>query len=198
MGRLKALDRCSRCVSSERWPDASLQPRVSIEPAGWATGVSRVGRESIFGQRGHLSHRGKRLFPTSSARGWCHPSSSASTDLRSSVKVARRWPTRRPRRRAPSADGPSCHRPAVPRAEAAGFDSNQAMEHAEPIDNRLTELEVKASYTEDMLDQLNQVVIQQQNQIDRLVREVAALRERSTSADDGGFRSLRDELPPHY
>lgn len=86
----------------------------------------------------------------------------------------------------------------MPRAEAAGFDSNQAMEHADPIDNRLTELEVKASYTEDMLDQLNQVVIQQQNQIDRLVREVAALRERGTSADDGGFRSLRDELPPHY
>lgn len=72
------------------------------------------------------------------------------------------------------------------------------MEKLARIEHRLTELEVKASFTEDTLDKLNQVVIQQQIQIDRLVREVSALRERGSAADDGAFRSLRDELPPHY
>lgn len=72
------------------------------------------------------------------------------------------------------------------------------MENSHRVDGRLTDLEVEASYTEDMLDQLNQVTVQQQNQIDRLVREVAELRQRSPSDGDGVFRSLRDELPPHY
>ncbi|MEI2679909.1 MAG: SlyX family protein [Burkholderiaceae bacterium] len=72
------------------------------------------------------------------------------------------------------------------------------MENIDRTDSRLTDLEVKASFTEDMLDKLNQVVVQQQLQIDRLVREVAELRERGPAADDGAFRSLRDELPPHY
>ena len=72
------------------------------------------------------------------------------------------------------------------------------MENSDRIENRLTELEVKASFTEDMLDQLNQVVINQQIQIDRLMRELAELRERGSPADESVFRSLRDELPPHY
>ena len=66
------------------------------------------------------------------------------------------------------------------------------MDHPDRIEHRLTDLEVKASYTEDMLDQLNQVIVRQQAQIDRL------LRERRPAADDVAFRSLRDELPPHY
>ena len=52
------------------------------------------------------------------------------------------------------------------------------MENIDRTDSRLTDLEVKASFTEDMLDKLNQVVVQQQLQIDRLVREVAELRKR--------------------
>ncbi len=72
------------------------------------------------------------------------------------------------------------------------------MDHPDRIEHRLTDLEVKASFTEDMLDQLNQVVVRQQDQIDRLQRELSELRERRPAAEDGGFRSLRDELPPHY
>ena len=72
------------------------------------------------------------------------------------------------------------------------------MDHADRIEHRLTDLEVKASFTEDMLDQLNQVIVRQQDQIDRLLREIAELRERRTASDDVAFRSLRDELPPHY
>lgn len=66
-------------------------------------------------------------------------------------------------------------------------------------DKRLTDLEIKASFTEDTLEQLNQVVVRQQEQIDRLIRELVELRNRATAADDlGAPRNLRDELPPHY
>lgn len=65
-------------------------------------------------------------------------------------------------------------------------------------EHRLTELEIKASYTEDLLDRLNEVVVRQQQQIDRLEREVAALRMQLDEAPAPAFRSLRDEVPPHF
>ena len=72
------------------------------------------------------------------------------------------------------------------------------MEHPDDTDQRLTELEIKASFTEDLLDQLNQTIFRQQQQIDLLLREVAQLRQQPQDGGAGGFRSLRDELPPHY
>ncbi len=66
-------------------------------------------------------------------------------------------------------------------------------------EQRLEALEVKASYADDLLDQLNQMVYQQQLQIDQLRRELALLRQQAQDPERGsGFRSLRDELPPHY
>ncbi|HOB93753.1 MAG TPA: SlyX family protein [Aquabacterium sp.] len=68
-----------------------------------------------------------------------------------------------------------------------------------PPDQRLTDLEIKVSFQEDTLDQLNAVVVRQQRQIDALLRELADLRDRVPDADTPRtFRSLRDELPPHY
>jgi SlyX protein len=64
--------------------------------------------------------------------------------------------------------------------------------------DRLTELEIKASYTEESLEQLNQVVIRQQQQIDLLTREIMQLRQQSTQAQAGVPRNLRDDLPPHF
>jgi SlyX protein len=66
------------------------------------------------------------------------------------------------------------------------------------IPQRLTELEIKASFTEETLEQLNQVVIRQQQQIDQLERELVLLRQQSTQADAGVPRNLRDDLPPHF
>jgi SlyX protein len=63
---------------------------------------------------------------------------------------------------------------------------------------RLTELEIKASYTEDLLDQLNLLVYRQQQQIDRLAAEITQLRQQVPDGSTGGVRNLRDELPPHY
>jgi SlyX protein len=40
--------------------------------------------------------------------------------------------------------------------------------------------------------------VRQQDQIDLLVREVTRLKQQATSSEASGFRSMRDELPPHY
>ncbi len=67
------------------------------------------------------------------------------------------------------------------------------------VEQRLTELEFKASYADDLLDTLNQLVVRQQEQIDLLMREIARLRQRAESGEaPPAARSLRDELPPHY
>jgi SlyX protein len=66
------------------------------------------------------------------------------------------------------------------------------------VQQRLTELEIKASYAEDTLDRLNDVIVRQQAQIDALVRELALLHQQAPAADAPVFRSLRDDLPPHY
>lgn len=70
--------------------------------------------------------------------------------------------------------------------------------HAEArLAERITELEIKATFTEDLLEELNRTVVRQQQQIDLLVRELVTLREQADAAQPA-VRSLRDELPPHY
>lgn len=71
------------------------------------------------------------------------------------------------------------------------------MNDHDPLERRLTELEIKASFAEDLLEQLNQIIVQQQQQIDRLQRALGSLRE--TLPDPVATpRTLRDELPPHW
>lgn len=67
------------------------------------------------------------------------------------------------------------------------------------LEQRITDLEIKASFAEDTVETLNQVVVRQQAQIDRLIRELVELRDRAAAAGEPGApRSPRDELPPHY
>ena len=72
------------------------------------------------------------------------------------------------------------------------------MDHPTDPDARLTDLEIKASFTEDLVDSLNEIVARQQQQIDRLTQDLATLRQQMPAADAPAFRSLRDDLPPHY
>nr|MBF0685830.1 SlyX family protein [Pseudomonas sp.] len=72
------------------------------------------------------------------------------------------------------------------------------MENPHSTEQRLTALEVKASFADDLLDKLNETIFRQQQQIDKLTRELVELRKHLPAADGPGFRSLRDELPPHY
>lgn len=66
------------------------------------------------------------------------------------------------------------------------------------LERRLTELEMKAAYAEDLLDTLNETVARQQQQIEALLREVLSLRQQAPDPGAPVFRSLRDEIPPHY
>ena len=72
------------------------------------------------------------------------------------------------------------------------------MPNCEETEQRLSALEIKASFTEDLVDRLNDVIVRQQQQIDRLQREVDELLQRTPEGPPELFRSLRDELPPHF
>ncbi|WP_374564554.1 SlyX family protein [Ideonella sp.] len=66
------------------------------------------------------------------------------------------------------------------------------------IDRRLMELEIKASFSEDLIDHLNEAIVRQQQQIELLMRELRQLRDQLPNDSAGTPRTLRDELPPHY
>ena len=68
----------------------------------------------------------------------------------------------------------------------------------EQLEARIMELEVKASYTDDLLEQLNMAIYRQQQQIDVLINEVRQLRQQVPEGGQTAPRNLRDELPPHY
>ena len=65
--------------------------------------------------------------------------------------------------------------------------------------DRLTELEIKISLTEDMVEELNRTVYRQQEQIDLLQAQLRVLYgQLQTNAEPVEPRNLRDEIPPHY
>jgi len=75
------------------------------------------------------------------------------------------------------------------------------MEHlnlSDRTDQRLTNLEIKASYTEDLLDQLDAVIVRQQQYIDLLISEITRLRQPVSETGVSAARNPRDEMPPHY
>ena len=72
------------------------------------------------------------------------------------------------------------------------------MNPSDAVDKRLTNLEIKASFTEDLLERLDAVIVRQQQQIDRLIREIADIKQAASSGETTEFRSLAGELPPHY
>jgi SlyX protein len=66
------------------------------------------------------------------------------------------------------------------------------------MDKRITELEVKLAFAEDLLDSLNNTVYRQQERIEQLERVVRDLRQLILQSIPTEQRSLRDEIPPHY
>lgn len=66
------------------------------------------------------------------------------------------------------------------------------------MESRLTELEVKLSFTEDLLDELNRTVFRQQQQIDQLQQELRVLRQQMQANVPLENWSPQEELPPHY
>lgn len=68
----------------------------------------------------------------------------------------------------------------------------------DPVSRRLADLEVKLAFADDLLEHLNRQVAEQQRQIQMLVQEVLRQRDQLAEGQPVAFRSLRDELPPHY
>jgi SlyX protein len=63
-------------------------------------------------------------------------------------------------------------------------------------DARMTNLEIQLSFTEDLIEKLNETVYKQQQQIEFLYRELKAIKEQASSGS--GAVGLKDEIPPHY
>ena len=72
------------------------------------------------------------------------------------------------------------------------------------MEDRIIELEMRVSFQEDTLTQLNDALISQQRQIDQLRAQVRDLRDElearidAASTDAVERRNPRDEIPPHY
>jgi len=67
------------------------------------------------------------------------------------------------------------------------------------MESRLAEIEIKLSFSEDILEELNKTVFRQQQQIEKLQQELRALSQQLQTADtQAAARDLRDEMPPHY
>lgn len=68
------------------------------------------------------------------------------------------------------------------------------------VDERLMALEVKASFIDDLVDELNRTVARQQQQLEALARELVRLRgqvEDMGEQDRAGGGPVQ-EVPPHY
>ena len=74
--------------------------------------------------------------------------------------------------------------------------SSQNKKAIQMSDERITNLEIKLSFTEDLIEKLNETIYKQQQQIEFLYRELKAIKEQASSSGGGGG-SLKDEIPPH-
>jgi SlyX protein len=66
------------------------------------------------------------------------------------------------------------------------------------MEARITELEIKLSFAEDLLETLNQTVYRQQREIELLRAQVAQLADQMRHGLQNQRRDPRDEIPPHY
>jgi SlyX protein len=66
-------------------------------------------------------------------------------------------------------------------------------------ESRITELETKLAFAEDLLETLNQTVIRQQRQLDSLQEQLRLLHQQiRDNQSDAEPTTLREEIPPHY
>lgn len=66
------------------------------------------------------------------------------------------------------------------------------------MDSRVTELEIKLAFQDDLLESLSQTVARQQQQIDLLQEQMRVLYRQVRSPDPDNSGPLQQEIPPHY
>ncbi|MCK6437193.1 SlyX family protein [Rivihabitans pingtungensis] len=69
-------------------------------------------------------------------------------------------------------------------------------------EDRITELEIRLAWQDDLLDNLNQALIRQQQQLDLMQQQLRRLYDMTTQqgqAESGSLLAqLQQEIPPHY
>jgi len=65
------------------------------------------------------------------------------------------------------------------------------------INKRIDDLEIKMTYQEELLNELNIIVAKQQDIIERLIKE-SQQGSTADSAQGSLFEQLKSEKPPHY
>jgi len=63
---------------------------------------------------------------------------------------------------------------------------------------RLDELEIKSAYQEDTINQLNDVIIRQQQELERLKNGYQEFTQRLDGLTESLQGRLEDDIPPHY
>lgn len=65
------------------------------------------------------------------------------------------------------------------------------------IEDRLNDLEIKFSHQDHLVEELNKIVSNQQQLIDKLIKEIQDLKV-SVEGNPQSNRTLEDDVPPHY
>ncbi|HNX70016.1 SlyX family protein [Rivihabitans pingtungensis] len=69
-------------------------------------------------------------------------------------------------------------------------------------EDRITELEIRLAWQDDLLDNLNQALIRQQQQLDLMQQQLRRLYDMTTQqgqVESGSLLAqLQQEIPPHY
>lgn len=66
------------------------------------------------------------------------------------------------------------------------------------INERINDLEAKLTFTEDLVDELNQTIYKQQQLIEYLHQQIKSIKEQLENSSAEQRPNLRDEIPPHY
>ncbi len=66
------------------------------------------------------------------------------------------------------------------------------------MEDRVTELETKVTYQDQIIEDLNQVVSEQRVQIDKLIYQFKKISEKEGSKDSGIVDISLEVPPPHY
>ena len=67
----------------------------------------------------------------------------------------------------------------------------------EKSDDRIVQLEIKLAYIEDFMNKIQAIVVDQEEAIDRLKGENAAIKEKIGEMEDN-FEEIPNRRPPHY
>ena len=66
------------------------------------------------------------------------------------------------------------------------------------LEDRITELEIKFSHQDHLVDELNKIISNQQMSIDKLINEIHNIKLSIEGNAEQSNRSLEDDVPPHY